>query len=355
MANWNPASDICPVCKSSRYMNVNLKLLINPTCYHKMCQSCLDRVFLHGKAQCPIQGCKYTLKKSGFRVQTFEDLRVEREVDIRKEVAAVFNRREDEFESLRDYNDYLNTVEDIIFNLVNHVDVEETKKRFEQYKAQHEKEIKENATLAEQESLSFQARQKAEREQARTRREAARREEAQERLEAEASRRDVLRRLETGQDPAKVAKEQQIALRRRQDRHTTAGPVDGAPAANQAQSDGGSNLSFKGLKARQKAAPEEPIDPFGGITFDGWKYFSIQEDYVWDALQDPKKDKVIGAGGYDISSYTSRALCEAFAGLGVFISDKSDIAQESVQETSAISTVAAAQTTGQKAKLEDPF
>jgi CDK-activating kinase assembly factor MAT1 len=83
------SSDICPVCKSSRYLNPNMKFLVNPECYHKMCESCVDRIFSHGPAPCPIAGCKRTLRKAKFRTQTFEDLKVEREVDIRRRVAQV--------------------------------------------------------------------------------------------------------------------------------------------------------------------------------------------------------------------------------------------------------------------------
>jgi CDK-activating kinase assembly factor MAT1 len=81
------SSDICPVCKSSRYLNPNMQFKVNPECYHKMCESCVDRIFSHGPAPCPIAGCARTLRKAKFRTQTFEDLKVEREVDIRRRVA----------------------------------------------------------------------------------------------------------------------------------------------------------------------------------------------------------------------------------------------------------------------------
>jgi CDK-activating kinase assembly factor MAT1 len=83
----DPSSDICPVCKSSRYLNPNMQFKVNPECYHKMCESCVDRIFSHGPAPCPIAGCARTLRKAKFRRQTFEDLKVEREVDIRRRVA----------------------------------------------------------------------------------------------------------------------------------------------------------------------------------------------------------------------------------------------------------------------------
>ena len=79
--------DICPVCKSSRYLNPDMKFLVNPECYHKMCESCVDRIFSHGPAPCSVAGCHRTLRKQRFRKQTFGDIQVEKEVDVRKRVA----------------------------------------------------------------------------------------------------------------------------------------------------------------------------------------------------------------------------------------------------------------------------
>jgi len=91
-AHSNAGQDICPVCKSSRYLNPNMRFLVNPECYHKMCESCVDRIFSHGPAQCPVAGCRHTLRKHRFRKQTFGDIQVEREVDIRSEIAKVYDR-----------------------------------------------------------------------------------------------------------------------------------------------------------------------------------------------------------------------------------------------------------------------
>jgi CDK-activating kinase assembly factor MAT1 len=44
-----------------------------------------------------------------------------------------FNRREGDFDSLRAYNDYLNDVEDITYNLIHNIDVDETRKKLQQY------------------------------------------------------------------------------------------------------------------------------------------------------------------------------------------------------------------------------
>jgi CDK-activating kinase assembly factor MAT1 len=181
---------------------------VNPECYHKMCLSCVDRIFAHGPAQCPIPGCNRTLRKHRFRTQTFEDIRVEREVDIRKRVAQVFNKRQEDFEDLRAYNDYLNDVEDITFNLVEGIDVEDSNDRLEAYRTKHADEIANNQHIAQDENTSYEAHKKQDERQARMRRKAALREKEDDRKAAAESKRDMLNRLATGnEDAATIAKE----------------------------------------------------------------------------------------------------------------------------------------------------
>jgi len=133
--------DRCPVCKSDKYLNPNLKFLVNPECYHKMlvpcqasesgqadgrCETCIDRIFTLGPAPCP--QCGRMLRKAKFRKQTFEDTLVEREVDVRRRITKLyfpfliylkdhtydrFNKRREDFRTLREYNDYLEDVEEI--------------------------------------------------------------------------------------------------------------------------------------------------------------------------------------------------------------------------------------------------
>lgn len=86
--------DACPVCKARPWLNKKTPLvfMINPECYHKMCQACVERIFSRGPARCPVAGCQKTLRKAKFRPQKFEDLRVEREVDIRTRIGKMCAR-----------------------------------------------------------------------------------------------------------------------------------------------------------------------------------------------------------------------------------------------------------------------
>jgi CDK-activating kinase assembly factor MAT1 len=86
------------------------------------CETCIDRIYTLGPAPCP--QCGRMLRKAKFRKQTFEDTLVEREVDVRRRISKLFmlpdddvdfrfNKRREDFASLRAYNDYLEEVEEI--------------------------------------------------------------------------------------------------------------------------------------------------------------------------------------------------------------------------------------------------
>lgn len=69
---------------------------------------------------------------------------VEKEVDIRKRVLRDYNKKEEDFANLREYNDYLEEIETIIYNLANNIDVINTNKRIEQYKKENKDLILKN-------------------------------------------------------------------------------------------------------------------------------------------------------------------------------------------------------------------
>uniref|UniRef100_A0A3Q2X5T3 CDK-activating kinase assembly factor MAT1 n=1 Tax=Haplochromis burtoni TaxID=8153 RepID=A0A3Q2X5T3_HAPBU len=142
----------CPRCKTTKYRNPSLKLMVN-VCGHTLCENCVEMLFVRGSSNC-VQ-CDTPLRKSNFRVQLFEDPTVDKEVEIRKKVLKIYNKRDFDFPSLREYNDYLEQVEDIVYNLTNNVDVENTKLRMEQYQRENRDVIQRNKAklTREQEEL----------------------------------------------------------------------------------------------------------------------------------------------------------------------------------------------------------
>uniref|UniRef100_A0A1A7YHR3 CDK-activating kinase assembly factor MAT1 n=1 Tax=Iconisemion striatum TaxID=60296 RepID=A0A1A7YHR3_9TELE len=142
----------CPRCKTTKYRNPSLKLMVN-VCGHTLCENCVEMLFVRGSGIC-VQ-CDTPLRKSNFRVQLFEDATIDKEVEIRKKVMKIYNKREFDFPSLREYNDYLEQVEDIVYNLTNNTDVENTKLRMEQYQKENRDVIQRNKAkmTREQEEL----------------------------------------------------------------------------------------------------------------------------------------------------------------------------------------------------------
>jgi CDK-activating kinase assembly factor MAT1 len=51
----------------------------------RRCESCIDRLFTLGPEPCP--QCGRVLRKINFAHQTFEDLKVEKEVSVRRRMA----------------------------------------------------------------------------------------------------------------------------------------------------------------------------------------------------------------------------------------------------------------------------
>lgn len=102
----------------------------------------IQHSFLLGSGSCP--DCGVPLRRSNFRVQLFEDPFVEKEVDIRRRVLKDFNKREEDFETLNDFNEYLEEVENIIFNLTNNIEIIATNQRIDQFKKENKDIIAKN-------------------------------------------------------------------------------------------------------------------------------------------------------------------------------------------------------------------
>uniref|UniRef100_A0A0D9XRZ6 MAT1 centre domain-containing protein n=1 Tax=Leersia perrieri TaxID=77586 RepID=A0A0D9XRZ6_9ORYZ len=64
-----------------------------------------------------------------------------KEMTIRRRIASIFNKTQDHFPCLRDYNDYLEEVEDMTFNLVEGIDVEEIEAKIARYQQENAEQI----------------------------------------------------------------------------------------------------------------------------------------------------------------------------------------------------------------------
>ncbi|KAI6036855.1 CDK-activating kinase assembly factor MAT1-domain-containing protein [Pisolithus microcarpus] len=269
--------DQCPVCRSDRYLNPKLRLLVS-SCYHKMCESCIDRLFTLGPAPCPI--CQKVLRKLAFMPQTFEDLTVEKEVAVRRRIAKEFNKRREDFPDLRSYNDYLEEVEVITFNLINEINIPETEARIEAYR-------KENAALIE---LNVRREEQYTQE--------LKQQEEQERLEREQHR------LETSTKDATeiIAKSRAEATKRAASR---------AVATTTFKS---SAQLLRSRAAQSTTIPDVPHVPLQDDWYAYEDYLDRYDDMYSEAVRQDQEG-IMKAGGYKVEEAWERALRSAVTAL----------------------------------------
>ena len=321
----------CPICKTLRYMNKSMRFLINPECYHALCNNCVDRLFENGPNQCPYVGCHKTLRKKAFREPTFGDLGVEREVDIRRRVAAVFNKTEDEFEDLASYNEYLEMVESLTMDMVYGTPGEQAAagEKLLQWEEHHRAEIERNKRAGERQKETTRRQIAAEHEAARQRRlEAARAEEEERQARARQREEDLdtLARAPQGH----AAK---VMLKKRGQHRKEELAASEAAALRRAAAAAGGGLSIRGLKKKGGGAGEAagsgsdvesgPYDPFGRLDLRSSRY-ELQKEYKNPFLDNARRDHKYTAGGYDLREYYARSMFEAFAGLAVFVEDEKE-------------------------------
>lgn len=67
-----------------------------------------------------------------------------------------FNKREEDFDTLREYNDYLEEVENIIYNLCNDIDIVQTNQKIEQFKRENREVIARNKARSGREELELE-------------------------------------------------------------------------------------------------------------------------------------------------------------------------------------------------------
>uniref|UniRef100_A0A7M4FLW1 CDK-activating kinase assembly factor MAT1 n=1 Tax=Crocodylus porosus TaxID=8502 RepID=A0A7M4FLW1_CROPO len=191
----------CPRCKTTKYRNPSLKLMVN-VCGHTLCESCVELLFVRGAGNC--QECETPLRKSNFRVQLFEDPTVDKEVDIRKKVLKIYNKREDDFPSLREYNDFLEEVEEIVFNLTNNVDLENTKKKMEMYQKDNKDVIQKNKIKLTREQEELEEALEVERQENEQRRLLIQKEEQMQQIIKRKNKQALLDELESSHLPASL-------------------------------------------------------------------------------------------------------------------------------------------------------
>jgi len=209
-------------------------------------------------------------------------------------MAARFDKQESDFEELLDYNDYLETVEEINWNLILGIDVEETEQKLRKYEEARKAELNPNAIRRATEPDTSQL----------------------------SNTSHVVLKKGATQRRAMLSSSANTP-------NPTAGPDDDA------------GFTFRGLKKPKAPEPEKPFDPFGGWSIEP-EYYGLQSDYNHPWFTAMANDAKHYAGGYDMHDFYSRALCDAFGGMGIFIEDEMTAREAQGSGDAGIGTQAAA-------------
>ncbi|KAJ7090236.1 CDK-activating kinase assembly factor [Mycena belliarum] len=308
ITEYSSEDDQCPVCKSDKYLEKKLRLLVS-SCYHKMCESCIDRLFTLGPAPCPI--CNKVLRKLAFTPQTFEDLGVEKEIAIRRRIAKEFNKRVEDFTTLREFNDYLEDVEDITFNLINDVDPVGTETRIAAYREANAALTLLNTQREEAYILSLRQAEDMQRKEKEARAEELRREEEEEREEKESGKREIIERLERAEGTDAVS----VVRRTKRERAEREASRKGVAPGGSAQA-----LLRARLAAAAATTKDTPHIPFQDDYYAYDDMFVLQPIYVDPTSEAVRKDRegIMRAGGYRVEEAWERAVRSAVAGLDLW-------------------------------------
>jgi hypothetical protein len=105
------------------------------------CHTCTDRELVRKREfLCPI--CQTPVKRVTLTQRTLDAVQCEKDTSWRRRLLAVYNKTPSDFSTLKEYNDYLEEVEDMIYSIVNEEpNAEECKAKIKEYELAHRAEI----------------------------------------------------------------------------------------------------------------------------------------------------------------------------------------------------------------------
>ena len=109
--------DSCAQCgirqgTASELARDELDFQVNKSCGHKFCKNCLYDIFTNqGKRQfacprCSSLGRQVMVKREKLSKKSLDSIEVDKDIRIRAKIKEIFNRREEDFPTLTEFNDY---------------------------------------------------------------------------------------------------------------------------------------------------------------------------------------------------------------------------------------------------------
>ncbi|CCH60006.1 hypothetical protein TBLA_0C01930 [Henningerozyma blattae CBS 6284] len=316
MDDYEENKDMCPICKTDRYLSPDVKFLVNPECYHKICESCVDRIFSLGPAQCPYKNCSKILRKNKFKTQIFDDVAVEKEVDIRKRVFNVFNKTLKDFDNnLDEFNKYLEEIEDMVYNLDHGIDVAKTEEKVRTYEELNKQLIIANIERNKEDLENFQQREQFEKEIKLKKRMLEKQIREEDRSNKEWVKKEIVNRLEKdeNEDVDDVIKgvKNTVKLKKSSARRKL-------EELNRVLK----NNPYINSNSKSRNKDKTPFTPFNGDKDIHPRYKLDKEAYNDPFIKGLSTRKEFIASGFRSEYIYARVLTEAFMGLGCVINEE---------------------------------
>lgn len=131
----------CKKCKSNEYTNKQLCMMINE-CGHPLCKNCVDNIYALNSGNCHV--CQRLLRKNGFREQKYDDPIIDKETFLRRKLRKTYNLQQDDFATLKEFGDYQERFETLVYNLVFETNVNETNAEIQAFEEEFKEKIDRN-------------------------------------------------------------------------------------------------------------------------------------------------------------------------------------------------------------------
>lgn len=116
-------------------------MMINE-CGHPLCKNCVDNIFALNSGNCHV--CNRVLRKNNFREQIYDDPLIDKETFLRRKLRKIYNLKQDDFGTLKEFGDYQERYETLVYNLVFETNVTETNAEISAFEEQHKELIDRN-------------------------------------------------------------------------------------------------------------------------------------------------------------------------------------------------------------------
>ena len=153
MQNFDEIQE-CPHCHTNKELKSDLQFLFSECCGYALCESCTSQIFSKNTSlRCP--NCNETVNKKKYSKNRLSTQQFQNEASKRTSIHKACNLRKNDFETLSKWNDYLEFVEDLVYDL-SHGTGQERKaaeERLKKWKIKNHEKIERNRDLEYQEQM----------------------------------------------------------------------------------------------------------------------------------------------------------------------------------------------------------